>query len=284
MWGLGPVLSPLTVARYWLLVINWGITPYFLGLTVLSSAVVLWRDRANRVARGAPFLLVSFLPAFILLTFHPLKEVRHLLPVLPVAGIAMAGIIATLVAPLQRFRSVVLVALMMWPAYQFLSWSFDSRFVPRADLRWGPIMFSTANLEAESLKWIPTYTYPANSTHWPSRETVQLITSRLFDRKRARVHVTGTNPYFNALILMHDARIARLPLDFDPPFTHDYAGSDFLVLVLANRQYGPVDERPTPAELALKSAAVPFRTVGSLPLADGGSIRVYEADRLPQRR
>ena len=169
---------------------------------------------------------------------------------------------------------------MTWPAYQFVSWSFDWVLVPRADLRWGPIMFSTTNLEPQSLEWMPTYTYPANSTHWPSGESLQLMSNRLSSpSERARVHVAGTNPYFNALTLMHPARVARLPFAFDPPFTDDYAGADFLVTVIANRRYGPVDERPTAAELAMNAGANPFTLVGTLPLADGGAVHVYEADR-----
>ena len=82
VWGVGPVLSPLTVARYWLLVVNWGITPYFFGLIVVAWGVRLWRRQASRMTRDTAFVLASFLPAFILLSFHPLKEVRHLLPVL----------------------------------------------------------------------------------------------------------------------------------------------------------------------------------------------------------
>jgi hypothetical protein len=281
LWGLGPVLSPLTVGRYWLLVINWGITPYFFGLLLVSWAVRLSRGQASRATRDLPFLILSFLPACLLLTFHPLKEVRHLLPVLPIVGIATAALVSDLVGLLgRRLRPVVLAAAMLWPAYQFLSWSFDSPLVPRADLRWGPIMLSTTNLEEESLEWMPTYTYPANSTHWPSREALQLMADRLTSRNEpARVHVAGTNPYLNALTLMHDARIARLPFVFDQPFTADYVGADFLVTVNANRRYGPVDQRPTFVELALKARAAPFTFLQALPLADGGTVRVYEADR-----
>ena len=280
VWGLGPVFSPLTVARYWSVVLNWGITPYFFGLILVAWGVRRWRGQTSRVTRDTPFLLASFVPAFILMTFHPLKEVRHLLPVLPLVGIVTAGLVAGLLTPLRRFQPAVLVALLAWPAYQFVSWSFDWPFVPRADLRLGPIMFSTTNLEPESLEWMPTYTYPANPTHWPTRESLQVMSNRLSSRsERARVHVAGTNPYFNALTLMHDARISRLPFVFDQPFTDDYAGADFLVTAIANRRYGPLDERPTAAELAMNASASPFTLVGTLPLADGGTVRVYEADR-----
>jgi hypothetical protein len=236
------------------------------------------------VTRDTPFLLAAFLPAFILLTFHPLKEVRHLLPVLPLVGILTAGLVAGLVSPLRRnLQGGVLTVLLMWPAYQFASWSFDSPLVPRFDLRWGPFLLTTTNLEAESLEWMPTYTYPANRTRWPTRETLQLIAGRLENpAEPIRVHVAGTNPYFNGLVLAHEARLARLPFAIDPPFTSDYRGADFVVTVMANRRYGPVDERPTAAELALGTSSAPFVLVGTLPLPAGGAVRFYEAeDRLP---
>ena len=248
VWGLGPVYSPLTVARYWLSIINWGITPYFFALIALAWGVRRRLGQAGLLTRDNAFVLAAFLPAFLLLTFHPLKEVRHLLPVLPIVGILAAGLVADVLAPIRRLQPVALIALLAWPAYQFMSWSFDSPFAPRAEVRLGPLMISTTNLEAASLEWMPTYTYPANSTHWPIQESLRVITRRLAGRdERARVHVAGTNPYFNAVTLMHDARIARLPLIFDPAFTDDYEDADFLVVVGANRRYGPVDERPTAA-------------------------------------
>ena len=76
---------------------------------------------------------------------------------------------------------------------------------------------------------------------------------------------------------MQQARTARLPLIFDPPFTDDYEGADFLVVVLANRRYGPVDERPTAAEAALKAGGPSFTLVGTFPLEDRGRVEVYEA-------
>jgi 4-amino-4-deoxy-L-arabinose transferase-like glycosyltransferase len=281
LWGLGPVLSPATIARYWLLLINWGITPYYFGLFVVSLLVWLFRKRVASMTRDTPFLTAWFVPAFTLLTFHPLKEVRHLLPALPVVAIVTAALITDLVSPLRRgLQAVAVGALMIWPMYQFASWSFDSPLVPRLDLRSGPIMLSMKNLEAESLEWMPTFTYPANPRRWPSREAVALMEGhRISSDERARVHVAGTNPYFNALILMHEARLTRSSFVFDPPFTSDYADADFVVTVLATRRYGPVDQRPTAAERELKGAAAPFTLVGTLPLPDGGDAQIYEADR-----
>jgi hypothetical protein len=168
----------------------------------------------------------------------------------------------------------------MWPVYQFASWSFDSTLVPRGDIRWGPLMFSMKNLEAQSLEWMPTYTYPANPARWPSRELLRVIEAHTTSSdERARVHVAGSNPYFNALMLIYEARLVRLPLTFDPPFRSDYGDADFVVTVLANRRYGPVDERPTAAEAALADGAASFTQIESLPLPDGGEVRLYEANR-----
>jgi 4-amino-4-deoxy-L-arabinose transferase-like glycosyltransferase len=281
LWGLGPVLSPATIARYWLLLINWAITPYFFGLLLMSSVICIWRRRIAHVIRDTPFLLAWFIPPFILLTFHPLKEVRHLLPALPVVAIATAALLADVMSPVRRSLQMgALAALLMWPVYQFASWSFDSTLVPRGDIRWGPLMFSMKNLEAQSLEWMPTYTYPANPARWPSRELLRVIEAHTTSSdERARVHVAGSNPYFNALMLIYEARLARLPLTFDPPFGSDYGDADFVVTVLANRRYGPVDERPTAAEVALADGAVSFTQIESLPLPDGGAVRLYEANR-----
>lgn len=193
----------------------------------------------------------------------------------------IAALLADLIFPLRRSTQVAaLVVLLVWPVYQFASWSFDSRLLPRSDTQWGPLIFSKRDLEAESLEWMPTYTFPANPARWPNREVLAMLESHTASSdERARVHVAGSNPYFNVLTVSYEARLAQVSFMFDRPFTSDYDGADFIVTVLANRRYGPTDNRPTVEERALANGAAPFTQIGTLPLPDGGNLRIYEADR-----
>jgi hypothetical protein len=281
-WGLGPVLSARTIVRYWLLVINWGISPFFFGLLCATWWLLCMRRRRSPAPVAAGFLVAWFLLPFGALSLHPLKEVRFLLPALPALGIAMATLTASLLAPMRQVLQVgVLVALSVWPLYLFVSSSFDSAFLPRKDIVWGPFIISTADLEMASLEWMPTYTFPANRTKWPTRETLEAISARAPSARPARVHVAGANPYFNGLVLAYEARLARSSLVFDSPFNSSFNGADFVIIPAPQRKYGPVDERRPQLEQELRNGSVPFIQVNWLALPDGGEIRIYEAAERP---
>lgn len=279
-WELGPVLSAQTIARYWLLVINWGISSFYFGLFCVALLLHVRRPR-SLAPFTASFLLAWFLPPFFVLSLHPLKEVRHLLPALPALGIATATLTASLVAPMRRGLQIsVLAALSVWPVYVFASSSFDSGFLPRKDIRWGPFVLSTADLEMASLEWMPTYTFPANRTKWPTRETLQAISARVTSGRPARVYVATWNPYFNGMVLAYEARLARSSLVFDAPLL----GADFVITVQSRRQYGPVDEGQQALEQNLRNGSLPFVEIDRLALPDGGEIRIHQAKPRPARR
>ena len=281
-WSLGPVFSPRTIVRYWLLVINGAISCFFFGLLCLAG-VLYGRTLRSLRPFATSFLLAWFLLPFGVLSLHPLKEVRHLLPALPAVGLATAMLTASLIAPMQRgLQIAILAALSVWPLYMFASSSFDLIFLPRKDIRLGPLVLSTADVEKASLEWMPTYTFPANPTKWPTWETLQAISNRVVAGHPARVHVAGANPYFNGLVLAYEGRLARSSLVFDWPLARTFNGADFVVIVAAGRKYGPVDERDPALEQALRNSNEPFIEINRLPLNDGGEIRIYQAtDRMP---
>ena len=232
LWSLGPVFSPKTVMLYWLSIVNFGLSPYLFGVLMLLLVLNFKRVKAGSCEGDVSWFLGLWLvPPLLFFTFQVLKEIRHLLPALPVIGIAGAVLLVNALQGLSRpLRIALLAVLCVYPAYQFIALSFDTPYAPRKDVRWGPFILSTGNLELASLQLIPTYTFPANLTAWPTREVVSAIASHaaLMQGRPPRVRVVGEHPYLSGLVLKYQSVLSRTPIASHGPFTtEDPASSDF---------------------------------------------------------
>ena len=110
---------------------------------------------------------------------------------------------------------------------------------------WLTFILSIKDLELASLQLIPTYTFPANPTAWPTREVVSAIASHISPAQAElpTVRVVGEHPYSSGLVLTYQSVLSGTPITSHGPFTRsDPVFWDFSVLVCGPEgKYGPLD-------------------------------------------
>ena len=281
LWSLGPVLSPKTVMLYWLNVVNFGFSFYLFLLFVLLVAFYVVKP-AVRVPGRALWVLVPWMGLPLLFfSFQVLKEVRHLLPALPVFGICVAVFLRSALEGLRNSVRVGLALLLVsWPAYQLLAFSFDAPYLPREDVRLGPFILSIKNLELASLQLSPTYTFPANPVKWPLEEIVSIVASHASGANGAlpRVRVVGEHPYLSGLVLTYQAALSRTPITSPGRSTRDDPRLwDFSVLVCGPEgKYGPLDYREPEAAAILTDTNMGLAEIGRVRIPSGCDARIYK--------
>ena len=286
MWSLGPVLSPKTVMLYWLNIVNFGISPYVFG--VLAVLLVIYHRcfRAGVFRKDVLWLLGAWLaPPLLFFSFQVLKEIRHLLPALPVIAIAGAVLLVSILNGVGRLtRHALLAVLCAYPAYQFIALSFDTPYIHRKDLRLGPFILSVKDLELASLQLTPTYTFPANPVAWPTQEVVSAIVSHTshLDGHLPDVRVVGEHPYLSGLVLMYQSVLSGTPITSHGPFSReDPALSDFSVVVCGpEEKYGPLDVREPRLAALLADPRNGFQEVARVRLPSQCDALIYKNDRL----
>jgi hypothetical protein len=279
-WSLGPVFSLRTVMRYWLNLINDGVSAYWFAVIAVVFLLYLIR-RWYFFPKGIwRFLGTWLIPPLLFFSVQVLKEGRHLLPALPAIGIAAAALLMCAFRGLSGpSRLAGIAALFAWPVYLFVASSFDTPYAPRRDLRFGPFILMTRDLELASLQWIPTYTYPANPVAWPTREIISVIAVNAPRRERPlKVRVVGEHPYLSGLVLTYQSVLDRSPILSHGPLTHeDPALSDYSVVVCGpEKRYGPLDVREPGVASALADPRNGFQEVGRAPLPSGCDAIIYK--------
>jgi 4-amino-4-deoxy-L-arabinose transferase-like glycosyltransferase len=284
LWSLGPVFSPKTVFRYWLSIVNFGISPYLFA--VLALLLVLnWRNLRTGLLDGdiLRFLGAWLLPPLMFFSFQILKEIRHILPIFPAIAIAGAALLAAATRALRPGVRMACLALMcVFPAYLYVASSFDTRFAPRKDWRLGPLIFSIQDLELASLQLIPTYTFPANSTPWPSREIVSAIVARAsVSSELPSVRMIGENPYLSGFSLVYQSFLSGTPISSHGPFDReDPRRSDFSVVLCGpEHRYGPLDFREPREEALVADPRNGFQEIARVRLPSRCDAVVYKNSR-----
>jgi 4-amino-4-deoxy-L-arabinose transferase-like glycosyltransferase len=282
-WSLGPVFSVRTVMLYWLNLVNDGISAYLFALIVVLVAVYVVR-RGHLFLKGAPWFLGTWLiPSLLFFSFQVLKEGRHLLPALPAIGIAGAALLINACRGLSRPSHWTGIAMLFaWPVYLFVASSFDTSYAPRRDLRAGPFVLMTRDLELASLQWIPTYTFPANPVAWPTREIISVIAANEpHGVNPPKVRVVGEHPYLSGLILIYQSVLDRTPILSHGPFAHeDPEVSDYSVVVCGpEKKYGPLDAREPQVAAALADPRNGFQEIGRARLPAGCDALIYRNGR-----
>jgi 4-amino-4-deoxy-L-arabinose transferase-like glycosyltransferase len=282
-WSLGPVFSLRTAMLYWLNLINDGISAYLFALIVVLVATYVVR-RGYLFRKGVGWFLGSWIiPPLLFFSFQVLKEGRHLLPALPAIGIAGAALLMNACRGLSRpSRWACVAVLFAWPVYLFASSSFDTPFAPRRDLRAGPFILMTRDLELASLQLIPTYTFPANPVAWPAREIISVIAANApHGVDPPKVRVVGEHPYLSGLILIYQSVLDRTPILSHGPFAHeDPALSDYSVVVCGpDGKYGPLDVRESDVAAGVADPRNGFQEIGRVPLPSRCDAVIYRNGR-----
>jgi hypothetical protein len=283
-FSLGPVFSPITVLKYWAAVINTGTSAYmflvFVGLCVLQ----LRRWTFPIPAPERWFILSCALIPPAVLSFHQLKEPRHLFPAFAAFGIIVGAMAHDTVANLTlRVRVAVLAALLAFPVYQFAFLSFDIPWVPGKDRRLGPFVLLFAERESLPLR-------PANPTPWPVDRIVDLIAAHRsgIQERAPRVRVAGHVPFLDGPVLNYESMLRHgEPLVYSRLFDRSLHPTwwDFVVVVS-----GPIrkyfEYREPALERLLRDERLPFAAFGSVALPDNLIAVLYRAsssESLPAR-
>jgi hypothetical protein len=274
-FSLGPVFSPLTVVKYWAAVINGGTSAY---LFIVFVALCILQLRRGTLPIGTPerwFIASSALIPLAVLSFHQLKEPRHLFPAFAAFGIIAGAMLNDAVAAISvRQRAAVLAALLVFPVYQFAFLSFDIPWVPAKDIRLGPFVLLFAERESLSLR-------PANPTHWPVDRIVDLIAANRDDiqGRAPRVRVAGHVPFLDGPVLHYESLLRHgEPLVYSRLFDHSLHPTwwDFVVVVS-----GPIrkyfEYREPALERLLRDERLPFVAFGSVELPDNLVALLYRA-------
>ena len=229
-FSLGPVFSPVTVLKYWAAVINAGTSAYLFIVFVALGVLQLRRRKFPIPAPERWFIASCTLIPLAVLSFHQLKEPRHLFPAFAAFGIIAGAMLHDTVANLTlRVRVAVLAALLAFPAYQFAFLSFDIPWVPRKDIRLGPFVLLFAERESLPLR-------PANPTPWPVDRIVDLIAAHrtAIQGRAPRVRVAGHVPFLDGPVLNYESLLRHgEPLVYSRLFDRSLHPTwwDFVVVV-----------------------------------------------------
>jgi 4-amino-4-deoxy-L-arabinose transferase-like glycosyltransferase len=274
-FSLGPVFSPATVLKYWLTLIDFGISGYFaIVLAGLVIAQLVRRERKLPLFETW-FLAACGLPPLVFFTFQYLKEPRHLFAAFATLGILIAALLEHNIAKISsKSRLLVVTAVFAFPAYQFLVLSFNSWPAPSRDVRLGPILLLAADRES-------LFVRPADSTAWPVADVVRLLaTHSKHIRDRApRVRVVGHVPFLDGPTLNYESLLNHrqsLTYSMLEDFSLNRRWWDFVVVI-----HGPVrlksEYREPVLQRVLEDQRLPFSVVGRVALPEGREAVVYRA-------
>ena len=272
-FALGPVLSPLTVLRYFEALANSGVSAYFALLGAALATVQLMRRRWPLSQRETWFMASCAAIPLAFFSFQYLKEPRHVFPAFAMFGIMIAALLQEALAQqTTRVRAVVLTALLAFPLYQFVYLSFDIPYAPSRDVRIGPLVLLFGDRES-------LFVRPANPTSWPVREVVALMAAHGSDieGRAPRVRVAGHIPFLDGPGLSYESL-----LQDRRPLTYSMLGDRSLhptwwdfVIVLTGRVRSQVEYREPVLATLLSEKRLPFAPVGAVPLPDGRAAVLY---------
>jgi hypothetical protein len=275
-FSLGPILSPATVLKYWMALVNFGTSGYFF---IVAAGLLLGQMLRRRWPAPIPatwFLASCAIVPLVFFSFQYLKEPRHLFPAFPAAGILIAVLVEDSFANLRRgIRLPVAAALLAFPAYQFGFLSFDIPWVPSRDLRLGPLLLLPADRESLPVR-------PARPTAWPVSDVVGLIAhsgAGIHDRP-LRVRVAGHIPFLDGPVLNYEAL-----LRYKQPLAYHLLGDRSLhptwwdfVVVLSGPFELPYEYREPVLAALLEEQRLPFTAIGKVPLPARREAVVYRAN------
>ena len=272
-FALGPVLSPLTVLRYFGALANSGVSAYFALLGAAIATVQLMRRRWPTSWWETWFIASCLAIPVAFFSFQYLKEPRHVFPAFAMIGIVIAALLHDAIAnKTARVRAVVVTALLAFPVYQFVYLSFDIPYAPTRDVRFGPLVLLYADRES-------LFVRPANPTPWPVKDVVALIAAHGTDitGRSPRVRVAGHIPFLDGPGLSYESMLRdRVSLTYNMLGDRSLHPTwwDFVV-VLTGRVRNPVEYREPLLATLLSEQRLPFAPVGTVALPDGRAAVVY---------
>jgi Dolichyl-phosphate-mannose-protein mannosyltransferase len=274
-FSLGPVLSPITVVKYWVALVNFGSSAYFFLLFAGFTTFQLVHRKSPLPRSGMLAVGLCGIIPLIFFSLQYLKEPRHLFPAFAMFGIVIAALLQdSLVGTTARMRAAVLTTTLMFPSYQFIFLSFEVPWRPSKDIRLGPLVLLFADRES-------LFVRPANSTPWPVEEVVQLISAHSIDilGRAARVRMAGHIPFLDGPGLNYES-----VLHYHQPLAYNTVGDRSLhptwwdfVVVLTGPVRNRVEYREPVLATLLSEQRLPFALLGRVTLPEGREAVLYHA-------
>jgi 4-amino-4-deoxy-L-arabinose transferase-like glycosyltransferase len=281
VWGMGPVFSLRTLLRYWLRIINFGISVYFFALLSVFFLLYVARRRSAFPVYARWFLAAWFVLPFLIGSFSIQKDPRYTLAMFPVFGIVGAALLVYGLDGMRgRAQTALLCLLLAYPVYQFVAFSFDLGFLPRKDINEGPFLISVADLEMTSLQVLPNYAFPANRVRWPTREVMNILADHWREERKPRLQVmVDLLPYLTPSVFWYQSVLSGMPLDVDDPYAVNcgISRADFLVVLSGSSgRYRSLNPPDPELERLLDARQLPFLEIGRIPLPDQSHAVVYQ--------
>jgi hypothetical protein len=271
-FSLGPVFSPVTIARYWAALVTSGCSTYFL----LCGILALWQiaRRTWPLPRSKTVLLaVSGLTPVLFFTLQFLKEPRHAFPALATFGVLCAALADGMLARCApRQRLAILTAGLAFPLYQFVYLSFDSPWLPPRDIHLAGLPLLVADRDS-------LFVRPASATRWPVDAAVDIIHANRPDApdRPIRVRMAGHIPQFDGPGLSYESALRhgdQLEYNLIGDRSLHSRWWDFVV-VLTGPLRDSIEYREPLLGALLEARRLPFVPVGSVALPGGRAAHIY---------
>lgn len=281
-YGMGDVFSLETILKYWIYIINYGISSYFFVLIILLLLQKLILFMNNKPSSNIErdrfyFLFLWFTVPFIIFTFGVNKDYRYLSPVYPVLAILMSSALVRLSA--IRYGTPLLITLMLFPTFNYFFVSFSSK----------PIYVKIKQFEI--LNNNLAYAHPPVKELWPNKRLIQFIRNDAVrtNNDHARTTLLFDHPYMNFITLNYYSRLENTNLSFD---TNGFLSKETLrdvearierdsdYLVTKSDNLGPefLNVKNVPILASMEKGELGFRQIGEFPLPDKTLLTIYKRD------
>jgi 4-amino-4-deoxy-L-arabinose transferase-like glycosyltransferase len=165
-YSMGEVFSIKTILRYWVYIINYGISAYFFFLIILFITINLSTFKKNKPISHIEkehvyFLAIWFMLPFIVFTFGINKDYRYTAPLYPVLAVLLSVSLVRL--SINKYGTLLLFMLLLFPILNYFYISFSHKPV---HLKINKIILLQNNL---------AYAHPPIKEKWPYEEIMEFI-------------------------------------------------------------------------------------------------------------
>lgn len=282
-WSMGDVFSLSTIFKYWVYLINYGISFYYFALIAIALLISLLKFAVSKKTIGSCFLerkyqyflLIWFMVPFLFFTLAVNKDQRYTLPFYPALAILMGMTIVKFTA--NKCSRYIPVLLMLFPLFNYLYISFSPKSYY---YKWEPFI-----LLGDYLAWA----HPPIKEVWPNLQLVNLIHTDaiLGGKDNALTTLLFDHPYMNRITSNYYAANRNLNIRFE---TIDYFKKDTIedifdkitndtdYLVTKSDKLG-LDYSNTKNMLVktlFDKGTLPFGQIGTLSLPDNTVLKIYK--------
>ena len=282
-WSMGDVFSLHTIFKYWVYLINYGISFYYFALFTIALFILFLKFAVSKKAidscfvdrKYQYFLLIWFIVPFLFFTFTVNKDYRYTLPFYPALAILIGMTIVKLAT--NRYRRYISILLMLFPLFNYMNISFSTKIY---SYKWEPFI-----LLGDYLVWAHA---PIKEV-WPNLQLINLIHTDAIrgGKDNALTTFLFDHPYMNRLTSTYYAANRNLNIRFE---TVDYAkketieeiidtitnSTDYLVTKSDKLGHDYSNTKNMQVKTLFDKGILPFGQIGALSLPDNTVLTIYK--------